>query len=177
MSPSVWWHRTELVGRFREASGALPQRLWIDVGTAEGPGVVPGMVRGARALRDVARDRGLVLGRELGYLEEPGATHAMEAVAARALAALAFTLSDVDLHDDAPDSLAIHLAPSSRDLRRTTFSVSALYREGSYRLTLPPDLVTLSAPAATALEGATLRRVRGAMLRVEHRGRTAELAL
>lgn len=176
MSPSVWWNHLDVLERFRAHRGALPRRLWIDVGTGEGRGIVPGMVRGARALRDVARERGMVFGRELGYLEDPNFTHRMDAVAARCLAALAFALSDVDLSEEVPSTLSLHVVPT-RLHSRTTYAIGAMYRQGRYRLTVPHDLAVIEGSAEVELEGPTLRVVRDEEILATVRGIQAHARL
>ena len=73
----------------------MPNRLWIDVGSREPGGrPVPYMVADARAARDLAIGKGMVLGRDLGYLEEPGAEHGPVWGGLRMKRALAFALRD-----------------------------------------------------------------------------------
>ncbi|MFT4603641.1 MAG: putative alpha/beta superfamily hydrolase [Rhodothermales bacterium] len=40
-SPSVWWDEESILSMVRE-SAALPSRIWVDVGSEEGPGMVSG---------------------------------------------------------------------------------------------------------------------------------------
>lgn len=79
MSPSVWWDRRVLL---RDVNTQRPEprpRVWLDMGTGEGP----------RALEDVRLlaaglvRAGWVLGDDLLYSEHPGATHQESAWAAR----------------------------------------------------------------------------------------------
>jgi predicted alpha/beta superfamily hydrolase len=176
MSPSVWWNHLDVLARLRLHREVLPRRLWIDVGTGEGRGIVPGMVRGARALRDVARERGMIFGRDLGYLEEPNIAHRMDAVAARCRAALAFTLSDTDLSEEAPTALSLHVV-RARSRRRTTYAIGAMYREGRYRLTVPHDLAVMEGADEVEFDGPTLRAMRGEEISAMYAGMRARVRL
>ncbi|MGH7718454.1 MAG: alpha/beta hydrolase [Gemmatimonadaceae bacterium] len=71
LSPSVWWDDRYIVGRIRLISTKPPSRIWLSVGTQEGPGVV----EGARRLRDELRRKGWEIGSDLHYAEVPGAGH------------------------------------------------------------------------------------------------------
>jgi predicted alpha/beta superfamily hydrolase len=94
MSSSFWWRRRVVLRELARFRGALPARLWIDVGTREpGRGPVPYMVSDARAVRDAFVARGMHLGLDLGYLEEPGAFHGLEWGGQRIDRALAFALA------------------------------------------------------------------------------------
>ena len=79
MSPSVWWDDRRLLADLDAAPGRTKARIWLDVGTEEGPGMLPG----AQALRDALTAKGWVLGRDLAYLEDPGAKHGEGAWAKR----------------------------------------------------------------------------------------------
>ncbi len=76
VSPSVWWAGEAIVAQVTAvpASALLP-RVWLDVGTDEGPGAVDG----ARRLRAALQARGWAP----AYLEQPGAGHDEAAWAAR----------------------------------------------------------------------------------------------
>ena len=78
-SPSVWWDGRWIVGTVAAHSPSRGQRVWIDVGTAEGGSMVPD----ARALRDALLAAGwspdLVR-----YVEAEGAGHSETAWAERA---------------------------------------------------------------------------------------------
>lgn len=78
-SPSVWWDSRAIVREVNALAGRTPQRIWLDVGTAEGPNVVPD----ARALRDALVRKGWRIGRDLSYIEVPGAGHDERAWSAR----------------------------------------------------------------------------------------------
>lgn len=76
VSPSVWWADEAIVRVVRQAPAGLPApRIWLDMGTAEGPGAVPA----ARRLRDALRARGW----PLQYQEAEGAAHTEAAWAQR----------------------------------------------------------------------------------------------
>ena len=79
VSPSVWWEAEDIVSEVLALNTSLPERIWLDVGTAEYTGAVPG----AETLRDALITRGWVLGGDLQYLEVPGAAHNETAWSAR----------------------------------------------------------------------------------------------
>jgi len=94
MSPSLWWADGRALRELDRHATRWPRKLWIDVGLAEGPaGERDGMVVDARAARGIARARGMTLGRDLGYWEEPGAPHGHAAGGRRIDRALAFGLA------------------------------------------------------------------------------------
>jgi predicted alpha/beta superfamily hydrolase len=83
VSPSVWWAGRDILGRVAAAPAATPApRIWLDVGGREDPG----MVDGARRLRDALRARGWAP----AYLEEPAGGHDEASWAARVPAMLDF---------------------------------------------------------------------------------------
>lgn len=92
MSSSFWWAGRRAVHELARASGPMPLKLWVDVGTRESGSRINYMVHDARAVRDLAIGKGMVLGRDLGYLEEPGAQHGHAWGGLRVRRALAFTL-------------------------------------------------------------------------------------
>jgi predicted alpha/beta superfamily hydrolase len=68
VSPSVWWADEDLLSQVRQRKlGEPAPRLWLDVGTGEGAG----MVQGARRLRDALGAGGW----PSAYLEQNGAAH------------------------------------------------------------------------------------------------------
>jgi predicted alpha/beta superfamily hydrolase len=68
VSPSVWWADEDLLSQVRQRKlGQAAPRLWLDVGTGEGSG----MVQGARRLRDALKAGGW----PTEYLEQSGAAH------------------------------------------------------------------------------------------------------
>ncbi len=76
VSPSVWWGRRAILARLAATPAAAPvPRLWLDVGTGEGPDTLTD----ARRLRDALRARGWAP----AYLEAADAGHDELAWAAR----------------------------------------------------------------------------------------------
>lgn len=76
VSPSVWWADEAIVAQVGAAPAGTPApRVWLDVGTDEGPGTLDG----ARRLRAALQARGWAP----AYLEQPGAGHDEAAWAAR----------------------------------------------------------------------------------------------
>lgn len=112
-SGSWWWNEGAEVEALRAFAGPMPVRLWVDVGTAEAleplPGYNIGMVNRAREVRDVAIERGMVLGEDLGYYEQPDAPHDFAFGGLRLPLALEFLLSDLTVTTDQADSLEVHL--------------------------------------------------------------------
>lgn len=93
MSSSFWWADKRALRELARHRGRMPHRLWIDVGLREPGGrPVPYMVADARRARDLAIGKGMTLGRDLGYLEEPGAQHGFAWGGLRIKRALAFAL-------------------------------------------------------------------------------------
>lgn len=78
-SPSVWWDERAIIKQVDALRNQLPLRIWLDIGTAEGPAIVADV----RALRDALVRKGWQLGRDLSYLEVEGAGHDEHAWAAR----------------------------------------------------------------------------------------------
>jgi len=76
-SPSVWWDDRWILGAVASAPAPGAQRIWLDMGTAEGDG----MVAGARALRDALSAAGWT---DIRYVEAEGAAHTERAWAERA---------------------------------------------------------------------------------------------
>ncbi len=147
VSPSLWWNGRSLLGRFERWTGALPLRLWIDAGSAEGEARELGLssvVADCRDARAAALAHGMVLGEDLGYLEDPHAAHDEAAWAVRLPSILAFLLRDDEVGALAPASLSLfayrgHLGldPSPE---ATTVAVEALHG-GLVRLTRSSDEV------------------------------------
>jgi len=79
LSPSVWWNQRVIL-RFAESVpvGPLP-RIWLDIGTREGPRIVDDVER----FRDILLHKGWQLGRDLAYQRVEGAEHNEAAWAAR----------------------------------------------------------------------------------------------
>jgi predicted alpha/beta superfamily hydrolase len=79
LSPSVWWDNRFILREVETLTAKLPLRIWLDVGTAEGPEVVAD----ARRLRDVLLAKGWVAEHDLRYLEAEGAQHNEQSWGAR----------------------------------------------------------------------------------------------
>jgi len=79
LSPSVWWNQRVIL-RFAEAAPVQPlPRIWLDIGTREGPRIVDDVER----FRDVLLHKGWQIGRDLAYQRVEGAEHNEAAWAAR----------------------------------------------------------------------------------------------
>lgn len=79
LSPSVWWNQRVIL-RFAEAAPVHPlPRIWLDIGTREGPRIVDDVER----FRDILLHKGWQLGRDLSYQRVEGAEHNEAAWAAR----------------------------------------------------------------------------------------------
>jgi predicted alpha/beta superfamily hydrolase len=71
LSPSVWWDERVILKEVDALPGKLPQRIWLDAGTREGPTTIAD----ARLLRDALVAKGWVVGEDLHYLEVLGGEH------------------------------------------------------------------------------------------------------
>jgi predicted alpha/beta superfamily hydrolase len=79
LSPSVWWNQ-RVIHRFAEAAPIYPRpRVWLDIGTREGPRIVDDVER----FRDVLLSKGWQLDSDLHYERVEGAEHNEAAWAAR----------------------------------------------------------------------------------------------
>lgn len=85
LSPSVWWDQRIIVDMV-EAKPKTDQRIWLDMGTAEGAT----MLDGARVLKTALEAKGWQEGVDLAYMEDEGAQHNETAWAGRAEAFLRF---------------------------------------------------------------------------------------
>lgn len=115
-SASYWWHEGAEATSWEDFAGPMPVRLWLGVGTAEARdedpetfGLTFGMVSRARDMRQLAVAKGMVLGQDLGYYEQPDALHDFGVASERLPIALEFLLSDLTVSPDDADSLALHL--------------------------------------------------------------------
>jgi len=79
LSPSVWWNRQNMVARTRALRDKRSIRIWLDMGTDEGPGAL----RSVRNMRKALVEKGWVEGKDLHYVEIEGAQHSEDAWAAR----------------------------------------------------------------------------------------------
>ena len=71
LSPSVWWNQ-HIIHRFAAAAPVEPRpRIWLDIGTNEGPRIV----HDVEQFRDILLQKGWQLGRDLHYQRVEGAQH------------------------------------------------------------------------------------------------------
>ena len=71
LSPSVWWNQ-RVIHRFAAAAPVEPRpRIWLDIGTNEGPRIV----HDVEEFRDVLLQKGWQLDRDLHYQRVEGAGH------------------------------------------------------------------------------------------------------
>jgi predicted alpha/beta superfamily hydrolase len=71
LSPSVWWNQRVML-RFAEAAEVYPHpRIWLDIGTREGPRIV----QDVEQFRDVLLQKGWRLEQDLHYERIEGAEH------------------------------------------------------------------------------------------------------
>jgi predicted alpha/beta superfamily hydrolase len=79
LSPSVWWNQRVIL-RFAQAAPVEPRpRIWLDIGTREGPRIVDDVEK----FRDVLLSKGWQYDRDLHYERAEGAEHNEAAWAAR----------------------------------------------------------------------------------------------
>ena len=71
VSPSVWWDGKTILREVNELHSKPAQRIWMDMGTDEGPH----SLQGARLLRDALVAKGWTLDADLKYFEADGAKH------------------------------------------------------------------------------------------------------
>jgi predicted alpha/beta superfamily hydrolase len=86
ISPSLWWADRAMIKAIEASGGKVDLRIWLDMGTEEGPKAKgdPGRcVKDLRGLKDILLSRGYVLGEDLGYFEDPGGKHHESAWAKR----------------------------------------------------------------------------------------------
>jgi predicted alpha/beta superfamily hydrolase len=86
LSPSIWWDDRVIVREVEDLPAKLPERVWLDAGTNEGPDVIADV----RRLRDALVAKGWVEGDDLMYVEAEGAEHNEASWAARVAAVLKF---------------------------------------------------------------------------------------
>lgn len=80
ISPSVWWDNKLMVRDVKGLKSKPDLRIWLDIGTGEGPRSVDD----AKELRDAFVKKGWVLNSDLKYLEAKGSGHSEELFAQRA---------------------------------------------------------------------------------------------
>jgi len=86
MSPSVWWDSGVILRSVKSLPAKSAQRIWLDVGTQEGRG----MVNNVKRLRDALTEKGWTLDSDLIYFEDKGAAHEDTAWAMRTHKVLKF---------------------------------------------------------------------------------------
>lgn len=167
MSPSLWWADGAALRAFRGYRGPLPERLWIDAGTAEGRPweAVPYFIEDIRRARDIALHKGMRFGLDLGYLEDPGAPHADWAGARRMRQALSFILSERRPRIAQPSELTVYPFRHALTMRRrghTSVAVNARFPT-PFKLTLPNRMVELrsNAPKVAVVYDDGMIRARG----------------
>jgi predicted alpha/beta superfamily hydrolase len=89
MSPSVWWANRAILREVGRLKRKLPQKIWLDIGTAEGSNPEH-IVHDARMLRDTLVDKGWVSGEDFRFVEDEGAGHNEKAWGYRMNEALQF---------------------------------------------------------------------------------------
>jgi predicted alpha/beta superfamily hydrolase len=71
LSPSIWWNQRVIL-RFAAAAPVEPRpRIWLDIGTKEGPRIV----QEVEQFRDILLQKGWQLGKDLHYQRIEGAEH------------------------------------------------------------------------------------------------------
>ncbi|MFL6335614.1 MAG: alpha/beta hydrolase [Pyrinomonadaceae bacterium] len=79
VSPSVWWDGRRILGDVAALQSKTDARIWLDMGTEEGPRAITE----ARLLRDALLAKGWNLDQDLHYFEAHGARHTETAWAQR----------------------------------------------------------------------------------------------
>jgi predicted alpha/beta superfamily hydrolase len=108
LSPSLWWDHGEILARLAHNGPPPKARLWLDMGTREGPVSKRGgsaAIHATRLARDLLIARGMKLDHTLKYIEAPCGTHNEAAWAARLPWILRFLY---------PGPIPCWLPPSSR---------------------------------------------------------------
>jgi predicted alpha/beta superfamily hydrolase len=80
MSPSVWWDNKLIVRNVKALASKPAMRIWLDIGTDEGPREVGD----AKDLRDALVKKGWILNSDLMYFEAKGGRHDLASFAKRA---------------------------------------------------------------------------------------------
>jgi enterochelin esterase-like enzyme len=86
LSPSVWWNQRVMYRFAAEAEVAPRPKIWLDIGTCEGPRIVPDVEQ----FRDILLQKGWRLGGDLHYQRVEGAEHNEAAWAQRVAPFLRF---------------------------------------------------------------------------------------
>ena len=93
VSPSVWWADNDIVRFTENQSRKPPLRIWLDIGTKEGPDSAEAhqqAVDGARLLKTTLIRKGWKENKDFHYMEAEGAEHNEKAWAARTAGILEF---------------------------------------------------------------------------------------
>ena len=146
LSPALWWDDRVMLDLLAAYDGALPARLWLDMGTDEedAHGDLPDGVALARAVRDRVMARGMTLGEDLDYFEAVGAAHNEAAWGQRLPAIFRYLYGTLPL--ESPSSLTLAFVNpllSVADRPHTSAIVST--RNGTYgRITVPNPEVSFN---------------------------------
>jgi predicted alpha/beta superfamily hydrolase len=73
MSPSIWWDNKIIIRKVKSLQSRPLLRIWLDIGTEEGP------TSSIKELRDALVAKGWVLDDDLIYFEAKGAKHTEQA--------------------------------------------------------------------------------------------------
>ena len=79
MSPSLWWDNKLIVRNVKALTSKPTMRIWLDIGTDEGPT----QVGDAKDLRDALVKKGSILNADLMYFEAKGGRHDLASFAKR----------------------------------------------------------------------------------------------
>jgi len=79
MSPSVWWDNKLIVRNVKALASKPATRIWLDIGTDEGPT----QVGGVKDLRDALVKKAWILNSDLMYFEAKGGRHDLASFAKR----------------------------------------------------------------------------------------------
>ncbi|TNF26568.1 MAG: hypothetical protein EP329_21030 [Deltaproteobacteria bacterium] len=147
VSPSLWWDDEVMIAQFSAYDGALPARLWLDMGTAEGgdaDGDVTMAVAELRAARESARAKGMVVGEDLGYYEVKNAPHNEGAWRQRLPYIFRYLYGTEPIGGATALDLAFFAGELSLSGRAHTSALVTARYGTEARLTIPNDLVTFS---------------------------------
>ncbi len=184
VSPSLWWNDRSMLRRLEQSAPALPARLWLDGGSAEGeqtPGGATTVIRDAARARDRALALGGEFGREVGYLEVIGAPHNEGAWAARLPSILGFLLSDEAVGELPPQEVVLTIYRPELEIGEVTdVEVGALHG-GEVWLSWPAPLagITFEPEGVVRLEGDRIVALAAGVVRVRAQigDRSAEATL
>jgi hypothetical protein len=158
----------------------LPERVWMDVGTAEGGSAsAEAYLYDSRTVRDRLRVLGLVPGHTLACQEEVGAVHNEAAWARRLPTIVRYLFGPAGLLAAPPTSLSLALFDPAPAAGETTTVIVQARLDGDLWHTPPNDTLTLTsdAPAVATIDpdGTVHARAEGtATLRAEDGALAAE---